>query len=214
MRRDLYAGLVVSLLANGTLFLSDGRAPAAARPPAKPPVIDVITLPALTPDEPPPVDEEAPAQPREVLAAPSLPDPPALPAPDAMVQAVQPPAPAAPTDPLLNRIPEETRPAPGADRIWDPASLDQRPVATATSAPLYPFKLKQDGVEGSAVVDFVVDALGRVRGAYAASATDPEFARAAVAGVSKWSFKPGRKGGRAVSTHMQIPIVFTLQRGD
>ena len=37
-----------------------------------------------------------------------------------------------------------------------------------------------------------------------------EFESAAVQAVSKWKFKPGRKGGRAVNTHMQVPIVFTL----
>jgi hypothetical protein len=26
----------------------------------------------------------------------------------------------------------------------------------------------------------------------------------------KWKFKPGRKSGRDVPTHMQVPIVFTL----
>jgi hypothetical protein len=28
--------------------------------------------------------------------------------------------------------------------------------------------------------------------------------------VSKWKFRPGRKNGHAVYTHMQVPIVFTL----
>ena len=37
-----------------------------------------------------------------------------------------------------------------------------------------------------------------------------QFEAAAVQAVSKWKFKPGRKGGRDVPTHMQVPIVFTL----
>ena len=34
--------------------------------------------------------------------------------------------------------------------------------------------------------------------------------RGAVQAVSKWKFRPGRKNGHAVFTHMQVPIVFTL----
>ncbi len=33
---------------------------------------------------------------------------------------------------------------------------------------------------------------------------------AAIAAVSQWKFRPGQKGGQAVGTHMQVPIVFTL----
>jgi RNA polymerase sigma factor (sigma-70 family) len=33
---------------------------------------------------------------------------------------------------------------------------------------------------------------------------------AAVAAVEKWKFNPGRKSGRDVNTHMQVPIVFSL----
>ena len=42
--------------------------------------------------------------------------------------------------------------------------------------------------------------------------TDAEklIEEAAVAAVSQGKFKPGRKGGGDVNTHMQVPIVFTL----
>ena len=39
-----------------------------------------------------------------------------------------------------------------------------------------------------------------------------EFEAAAVVAVSKWKFKPGTKGGRDVPTHLQVPIVFTVDR--
>ena len=32
----------------------------------------------------------------------------------------------------------------------------------------------------------------------------------AIQAVGKWTFRPGRKGGRAVNTRMQVPIVFSL----
>ena len=49
-----------------------------------------------------------------------------------------------------------------------------------------------------------------MRNAYAARSTQREFESAAVQAVSKWKFRPGKKSGRAVNTHMQVPIVFTL----
>jgi protein TonB len=60
------------------------------------------------------------------------------------------------------------------------------------------------------VVDFIVDANGDVQNAFAVKMSQREFESAAVQAVSKWKFKPGKKGGRAVNTHMQVPIVFTL----
>ena len=41
----------------------------------------------------------------------------------------------------------------------------------------------------------------------------PEFEAAAVEAVSGWKFRPGRKGGREVVTHLQVPIVFSLGDG-
>jgi hypothetical protein len=32
--------------------------------------------------------------------------------------------------------------------------------------------------------------------------------------VTRWKFKPGRKGGRAVSTRMQVPIIFHVTDGE
>jgi len=40
--------------------------------------------------------------------------------------------------------------------------------------------------------------------------TYEEFAEAATAAVAKWKFKPGRKDRQPVNTHMQVPILFTL----
>jgi len=51
-----------------------------------------------------------------------------------------------------------------------------------------------------------------VRNATLVRASNPEFGAAAVAAVSRWSFKPGRKAGHPVFTHMQVPIEFTLDR--
>lgn len=90
------------------------------------------------------------------------------------------------------------------------SQLEQAPVARFQVRPQYPFALRRDGVAGEVVVDFIIDANGDVQSAYAVRSSRKEFEAAAVQAVTKWKFRPGRKGGRAVSAHMQVPIMFTL----
>ena len=95
-------------------------------------------------------------------------------------------------------------------RVYDPSELDRQPVPKFQARPQYPLGLRRAGVGGEAVVDFIVDPNGDVQKAYAIRSTHKEFAAAAVAAVSQWKFRPGRKGGQNLPTHMQVPIVFSL----
>jgi protein TonB len=70
--------------------------------------------------------------------------------------------------------------------------------------------MRRAGIEGSVTIDFVVDKDGAVQKAVAVKSSRVEFEAPAVAAVSAWQFEPGQKGGRAVNTHMQVPIVFSL----
>lgn len=94
--------------------------------------------------------------------------------------------------------------------VYDPKSLDHMPVLVQQARPQYPKALRDIGTGGQALVDFVVGSDGRVYNASAVSSTDPQFADAAVFAVSQWTFKPGQMNGQNVSTHMQVPIVFTV----
>ncbi len=102
-------------------------------------------------------------------------------------------------------------PTPG--EILDISRLDRIPIPVLQGPPTYPKELRQNGVGGQAVVDFIVDATGCVRNARATSSTNPEFAQAAVDAVSQWSFNPGQESGQNVNTHMQVPIVFQVSSG-
>ena len=94
--------------------------------------------------------------------------------------------------------------------VFDITQLDRAPRPTFQAKPRYPFDLRRAGVSGEAIVDFIVDSQGNVRNAYAMRATHPAFAAEAVATVSQWRFQPGMKNGRTVNTHMQVPIVFSI----
>lgn len=110
----------------------------------------------------------------------------------------------------LTRAEEARRLTAKSAQIFDISMLDQTPVARFQARPQYPFEMLRAGTGGEVVVDFVVDTNGDVQKAYAARSSQREFEAAAVEAVSKWKFKPGRKGGSDVGTHMQVPIVFTV----
>jgi RNA polymerase sigma factor (sigma-70 family) len=92
----------------------------------------------------------------------------------------------------------------------DFSALDTLPAATFQARPAYPPDMRVQGVSGQVLVDLVVDNQGNVQSAVPASSTRPEFEQSAVDAVSLWTFNPATKGGEAVSTHMQIPIVYVL----
>jgi RNA polymerase sigma factor (sigma-70 family) len=89
-------------------------------------------------------------------------------------------------------------------------ALDQRPKTKFQVPPIYPRSLRVAGMTGEVLVDFVVDADGTVHNAHATRSTHPELENSAIEAVSRWTFEPGMKGGQAVSTHLQMPIVFTF----
>lgn len=110
---------------------------------------------------------------------------------------------AAPPPDVLQAVPL------GAE-VHDIAHLDEQPRPRFQARPNFPVGLRAAGVSGEAVVDFVVGPDGRVYAAHSIRETHPAFGQAAVEAVSKWVFVPGKKRGRIVWTHMQVPIVFSV----
>lgn len=99
---------------------------------------------------------------------------------------------------------------PTGPAVWEPGELDRLPKPVFQPRPIYPEMMRQEGVGGQTIVDFVVDRTGNVRDAYEVSATERDFGAAAVRAVSKWRFKPGLKAGHAVAVHMRLPVNFSV----
>lgn len=215
MRRDLILGIFLSAVIHGGIFF--GEKFIKIKPKAKPvvqeaPKVQLMEMPKLEPDEPEKVESTEEPPPQIDLAPPMLTDTPQIVTDTSFVQKVQPPP------------PEGMRPAVGVltipgDRdtshfkgqaVFDPSMLDNQPVPKFQARPQYPFEMRRAGIAGEVVVDFIVDANGDVQNAFAVKMSQREFESAAVQAVMKWKFKAGRKGGRNVNTHMQVPIVFTL----
>jgi protein TonB len=176
------------------------------------PKVMLIEMPKLEPDEPEKViNDEEPPKPLD-LAPPMLTDVPQIVTDTSFLQKIQPPP------------PDGMKPAVGVIvipgnrdfanfngmKVFDPSMLDQQPVPQFQARPQYPFEMRRAGIAGEVVVDFIVDPDGNVQNAYALKSSQHEFEASAVQAVSKWKFKAGRKSGKNVPTHMQVPIVFTL----
>ena len=82
------------------------------------------------------------------------------------------------------------------------SQLDVQPRILAQNAPAYPYELNQAKIEGSVLVEFVVDGEGVVRDAKVVRSTNLEFEAPTLTAVAKWKFAPGKKQGRNVSTRV------------
>lgn len=220
MRRDLIIGVLVSILLHGgvvglgQLFGTNTKKSAAKD---ETPTILISQPPPLEPDEPETVDLTEPQATPETasLAPPSIVDIPGVVLPDSFTQQIQPPPPPNMGKASVMAIPPG-RPGTGnigkgLGEVFDIRNLDQQPqVRGVQSKPNYPFEMKRAGITGDVLVQFIVDSNGDTRDAVVLKSSQREFEAPAIQAVLRWKFKPGRKGGKAVATRMQIPIVFSL----
>jgi len=209
MRRDLVIGFVFTITLEALIAWGGDLTHFKPKPKVKEeePTIQ-ISVPKIEPDEPD-VVEDQPQTPQDI-SPPMQNDVPQVVTPDSFVQQIEPPPPdLTAISKNIVKIPE-TRSGLGGIEVFDISKLDQQPVAKFQARPQFPFEMRRAGISGEVLVDFIVDTNGEVRNAFAAHSSQREFEAAAVQAVSKWKFRPGRKNGHAVFTHMQVPIVFTL----
>jgi protein TonB len=217
MRKDLVIGLSASVLVHWSfLFLT--QAPSAPKKKAVE-VADVIKIemPTLPPEEPEKKVNEEPQDEDAVvssIAPPSLVEiPNVMPNATFVMTPEPPPPPGVATSKGVVTIPANPRPpgwGKGYSNLFDISQLDQIPVARLQPPPNYPYEMKRSGITGTVVVGFICDTDGNVRDAYVVNSTHREFDAQAVQAVSKWKFKAGRRGGRAVNTRMSVQVEFTL----
>jgi protein TonB len=97
--------------------------------------------------------------------------------------------------------------APNGD---DEKTFDRPPSAVSQPRPVYPFALRRKGVSGDVSFSFLVDAKGNVREVHILSSTQPEFAEATIACVSKWKFRPATKAGKPVECRLSSSMSFSV----
>ena len=96
--------------------------------------------------------------------------------------------------------------------IFTALAVDERPRRISGPMPRYPEVLRQAGVEGNVVLEFVVDTLGRVEESTirVIRATNQAFVASAIVVIKKSVFRPARVRGRAVRVLVQQSVGFTI----
>lgn len=197
------------------LLATLGTTPAAMPPPSRPaPAPPVRITPIDLPREVGEAAPGAPEAPRDRPAPVRGPDAPTADGTNPFVLNPEPPSPWRPDGNFTTLPGMAPATFPGGGDAFEPTLLDRLPSAKTRLPPVYPFEERRQGRAGEVLVDCVVDAQGSVVGARALRATSPGFAAAAVQAVAHWRFVPGRKQGRAVATHLQVPVVFTINPDD
>lgn len=113
--------------------------------------------------------------------------------------------------------PAKSRPGAGLDESNLPSvNTTRAPAGTTPPLPLkmwnpeYPLELQKKQIEGTVLVEFVINTDGRVTKARAVEWTHPEMAQAAVDAILRSEFRPATKDGKPIAVKMAVPIAFTL----
>ena len=91
------------------------------------------------------------------------------------------------------------------------SKFDEPPMPTKTVAPVYPAALKSDGVAGMVSLSITVDEQGTVQNPVVKKSSRQEFEQPAIDAVSKWKFKPAKKGGQPVAVQVVVPVKFSMK---
>ena len=180
--------------------LTDQVAPPPPPPPAPPPPVEVedtveiedavveavdLDLAELAPPPPSPPARERPA-----------------PTPPVVVPSVTPPPPP----------PVEVAPDEDEVFVWaqvQPALVGG--VAALQALAEYPEAARRTGIEGTVVVQFVVDERGAVVDPAVVRSPHPLLSDAALEAVGKATFTPGQQRGRPVKVRFAVPVTFRLR---
>lgn len=217
-KRDLLVGVVCAALFHGGFFFWEKIFPHTPPPRmihAEEETLIQMEMPPLDLEEPEEVVELAEVATEAPLAPPSQMDLPTIVPINAFTQPIAPPLPpgihpgkdlvAIPVGPPGSGLGQ------GLGKLFDLASLDQRPILRSRIPPDYPMELRRNNVTGEVVVEFIVTYEGAVAGTEVISSTHQAFEGPAIRSVLRWQFKPGRKGGRAVNTRVKQTINFNME---
>ena len=206
-----WAGKAGSLLLHSTLIAA--AIAATDRPPPVPtPPPTVFSLPPWSPTRP------APAVPPG-LPRPALPPVGVLELPQRIpvVGTVVPPGPPlgdslppGPGAPITGLVAEPV--APGAAPVGE-RYVEERPVLVSHPPVRYPEVLRRAGIEGTVLVEVVIDTAGQVEPASlrVVPSSQALFDAEALAVVAGSSYRPGRMSGRAVRVRVVVPVVFAVR---
>ncbi|MDR1241282.1 MAG: TonB family protein [Deltaproteobacteria bacterium] len=205
-------------------FAQPGIMQEAPAPEAFEPVVEA--MPPPPPPAPEPEPEVIPPPPDPVPEQPKEPEPKVVSTikPTPPVQARPTPKPAPPVaqpsvqsqgEPSSLPVQVASGPRPrqfGGLSAYDQDHVDQRPSISRRVEPEYPTRARRMNIEGTVMVELVVDTAGLPK-ACAIRSAEPSgyFEEAALNAAQKMRFIPGKINGAPVNTLVLLPFVFRLR---
>ena len=86
---------------------------------------------------------------------------------------------------------------------WD---VEEKPRVIVAVEPMYPYTVR--GEEGKVIVEFIIDTRGSVRSLRIIKSSHRDFESPALEAVQRSQWQPGKIGGQAVATRVQLPVIF------
>ncbi len=86
------------------------------------------------------------------------------------------------------------------------------PVPVRTVRPEYPDELRRAGISGVVTISCTIDEKGNVVDPKVVKASNTAFSSPALDALSRWKFKPAKKGGNAVPIKVSFPIQFKMDQ--
>jgi TonB family protein len=99
-----------------------------------------------------------------------------------------------------------------SETVFKLSEVDRKPQVVKPAQPVYPPLLKFNGFEGSAVLEFILDAEGRILEPEVYRADHPAFGKAFLEVIPQWVLSPAVKGGRPVPCRVRLPIEFSISK--
>jgi len=112
----------------------------------------------------------------------------------------------------LANLTTDVRVDPG--QAFNEAAVDEKPSMVSPLQPEYPDLLRQAGIEGSVLIEVIIDTTGHAEPASmrVVNSTNKAFEITAREAVLKSLYRPGRVRGQAVRVLVQVPINFNIRR--
>lgn len=97
-----------------------------------------------------------------------------------------------------------------ANAVYAVEVVEELPVRLGGDTPKYPELLRNAGIAGEVMLEFVIDTAGRVEmgSARVVSSTHQLFNAPALAVLGSWRFRPARIGGMPVRARVHFPLHF------
>lgn len=94
--------------------------------------------------------------------------------------------------------------------LFELTDLDKHPRVIVAAKPVYPYQMKVTKMQGSVMVEFVIERDGNVSRPRVFESSHRDFEQAAISAILKSKWQPGQKNGEAVRSRVRLPVNFQL----